>query len=98
MGFGRLGQTSHVPNRHRYKLEVIPEHGTTTEYNLNDQKSFETFDSLVPAVILSLPEIILKRITLSFKGATAQDQSELDDWLKKSLSASLPCSVTVDRQ
>ena len=50
----------------------------------------------VAASPLALPQVALNRLTLSFKGATPLDQSQLDAWRNDAtLASALPCSASV---
>ena len=42
---------------------------------------------------LYLPDVALSRVTLAFKGATANDQTALDVWRTGALGAAIPCNT-----
>ena len=69
---------------------VLP---TTHRYYLNYSIQNEGGQSLAPALQVSVPEMLLKRITLSFRGATGTDQTALTAWRNAGSSASLPCDI-----
>lgn len=70
-----------LPDAHRYKLGIVVK-------NTSAAQIFST--------TLSMPEMALKRATLSFKGSTTTDQNTLDAWRSQSLSTPLPCSPVVN--
>ncbi|WP_458250536.1 RHS repeat-associated core domain-containing protein [Geobacter anodireducens] len=73
--------TAEVPDKHRYKFAItVKNSGGTTLANTS----------------LSLPETVLKRATLSFKGATPTDQTALNAWQGDSNpDSAIPCSINV---
>ncbi|MBI3772986.1 MAG: type IV secretion protein Rhs [Gammaproteobacteria bacterium] len=72
-------ETSSLPDSHRYKFSIKVSNSANTQ---------------LAATTLQLPEHILKRITLSPKGATAADQTALDSWrLDGSVSSAAPCTI-----
>jgi RHS repeat-associated protein len=53
---------------------------------------FIDFVYCVPAVVVPVPDVVAKRVTLSFKGAAADDQAALNAWRTSSdVNAPLPC-------
>ena len=81
-GAGLTAETAELPSTHRYTLTISVKNAA---------------DSLLaPPLTLSLPETVLQRVTLSFKGATAGDQQTLDAWESgPNLDTPLPCAVNV---
>src|SRR5439155_220180 len=81
-GAGLSAATAELPGTHRYTLTISVKNAA---------------DSLLaPTLTLSLPETVLQRVTLSFKGATAGDQQTLDAWKSgPNLDTPLPCAVNV---
>jgi RHS repeat-associated protein len=81
-GTGSGPETAQLPATHRYRFSVLPKNSTG--------------NSLLPsAAQFAMPDILLQRITLAWKGATASDQAALDAWINGDLSAGAPCSVNV---
>ncbi|MFZ5593917.1 MAG: DUF6531 domain-containing protein, partial [Pseudomonadota bacterium] len=71
-----------LPDAHRYQFTVTVNNGAGA--------------ALAPALTLPLPQVALNRITLSFKGATASDQTVLDAWkANPDMAAALPCTANV---
>ncbi len=66
---GGPAETAQVPDTHRYKFTIT----STSEGSSGE--------ALAPPLTLSMPEIVLKRITLSFKPALAADQVVWDAWV-----------------
>jgi RHS repeat-associated protein len=79
---GLTAETASLPARHRYRLAIeVRNTGGTL---------------LAPSVSLSMPDVVEKRLTLSFQGATAGDQSTIDTWrADPNVEAALPCSANV---
>ncbi|NQD36438.1 type IV secretion protein Rhs [Permianibacter sp. IMCC34836] len=79
---GLTAEVAKLPEKHRYKLAI-------------DVRSSSNA-ALVNAVTLTLPESVLSRTTLSFKGATASDQTALNNWRNDgNPDSSSPCTVNV---
>ncbi|MBI4536085.1 MAG: RHS repeat protein, partial [Ignavibacteriae bacterium] len=79
---GLTAETAEVPDKHRYKWSLTIKNNNGT--------------ALAPTLTLSLPEIVLQRVTLSFKGLTTTDQTNLDTWKNDpNPSALLPCSQNI---
>jgi RHS repeat-associated protein len=75
-------EVAQLPDRHRYKFSIVPKNASGSPL-------------LTTSVELRLPEVLLKRITLAWKGATVDDQAALDAWMAQGLSEGAPCSVNV---
>ncbi len=76
-------ETADLPDSHRYKLNVTVNQGTGVQ--------------LLTAT-LSMPQTILGRLTLSYQGATALDQTALTNWqndgtLISATPTPTPCNV-----
>lgn len=75
-------ETAALPERHKYRLLVAAKTAA---------------DSLLAQKTLDLAELASKRLTLSFKGATAGDQTAFDTWFNAVDPAANPtCSTTVN--
>ncbi len=75
-------ETADLPDTHRYKFNVAVNNSTGT--------------ALAPAVTLSMPQTSLQRVTLSFQGATASDQTALASWQNDgNATSALPCTINV---
>ncbi|MCD6707750.1 MAG: DUF6531 domain-containing protein, partial [Thiobacillus sp.] len=86
---GGSAETAVLPERHRYRLEVAVRNKSATSDplagNLLNQKTF------------NLVDLATKRLTLSFKGATAGDQIAFDTWFNAVDPGAQPtCSNTVN--
>jgi len=86
---GESAETAALPDRHRYRLQVSVRNKSGTADpvagNLLLQKTF------------TLAEVALARLTLSFKGATAADQSAFNTWLNAVDPAAAPtCAATAN--
>ena len=69
-----------LPDAHRYKLVATVANGAATQ---------------LATTTLQLPEHILKRITLSPKGATPADQTNLDNWRNDGSLITSPPSTNI---
>ncbi|HSC71688.1 MAG TPA: transglutaminase-like domain-containing protein, partial [Candidatus Methylomirabilis sp.] len=79
---GLTAETAVLPDGHRYKLKVDVANSDGT--------------ALAPSAVLSMPQTVLQRVTLSFQGATAGDQTALNAWrTNPDMSAPLPCTINV---
>ncbi len=72
-----------LPDSHRYKLAVTVKQGTGTQ---------------LLTTTLSMPQTVLGRLTLSYQGATAADQTALANWqndgtLLSATPTATPCNV-----
>jgi len=75
-------ETAVLPDSHRYHLKL----------DIKDPSE----GVLLTEQNLLFSQVLLKRLTLSFKGATSSDQATLDNWrLDGDLATSLPCTVNV---
>jgi RHS repeat-associated protein len=75
-------ETAALPERHKYRLLVAVKTAA---------------DSLLAQKTLDLAELASKRLTLSFKGATAGDQTAFDSWFNAVDPAANPtCAATAD--
>ncbi|MGV8991376.1 MAG: RHS repeat-associated core domain-containing protein [Thiobacillus sp.] len=75
-------ETAALPDRHKYRLLVAAKTST---------------DSLLAQKTLNLIELASKRLTLSFKGATAGDQTAFDTWFNAVDPAAAPtCAATAN--
>jgi transglutaminase-like putative cysteine protease len=73
--------TAEVPDSHRVKFAVTAK---------------DSGGASLAATTLSLPESALARTTLSYKGATAGDQTMLDNWKSDgNPDSNIPCTVNV---
>jgi RHS repeat-associated protein len=88
---GPSAETAALPARHRHSIEIIARRGADPDPSLTDMiLRWST-------VFLSMPEVVLKRITLSYKGATAADQALLDAWrLHPDPDRVVPCTPTIN--
>ena len=76
-------ETAQLPDSHRYKFSI----------NVADSNAAPL---LAAPLTLSLPQTALSRVTLSFQGATAADQTALSAWQNDAnLASALPCTVNV---
>jgi RHS repeat-associated protein len=73
---GGSSETAKIPDNHRYKFNISP-------MNSNGSPISNT-------VTLSMPDVVLKRITLSFKPATSADQTEWDNTWDKDFLGAMP--------
>lgn len=79
---GQTAEAASLPDKHRYKFDITAMNSAGT--------------ALGPIATLSMPTTVLKRMTLSFKGATATDQTSLDNWRNDgNLGSAAPCTVNV---
>jgi transglutaminase-like putative cysteine protease len=77
-----------LPERHRLKLEIVAERGVDAEHT-----SITDMILRWPVVTVAMSEIAVKRVTLSFKGVTAADQTRLDNWRNApNPNLAAPCS------
>jgi RHS repeat-associated protein len=68
-----------LPQRHRYQLNIVVGNSSDTQ---------------LATTTLNMPEHVLHRITLSFKGATANDESALATWRNDgNLDSAVPCTI-----
>jgi RHS repeat-associated protein len=75
-------ETAALPERHKYRLQVVAKTAA---------------DSVLAQKTLDLAELASKRLTLSFKGATAGDQSAFDAWFNAVDPAVNPaCAATAN--
>lgn len=87
---GESAETATLPDRHRYRLQVSVRNksGTTPENftgNLLSQKT------------LNLADVATSRLTLTFRGATAGDQTAYDTWLNSVDPSLAPtCAATAN--
>jgi len=80
-GTGLTAETAELPDAHRYKLAVTVKNGAGVQ---------------LATTTLSLPETILSRLTLSFKGSTTSYQNSLNAWLTDNkISSAVPCTINV---
>ncbi len=78
---GGSAEVADLPDTHRIKSSITVKNSANT---------------VLASTILTMPEIALKRTTLSFRGATAADQTALDAWKASAdVNAALPCTVNV---
>jgi transglutaminase-like putative cysteine protease len=77
-----LSEIAEIPDFHRYKFNITVKSGGGT--------------LLAPALTLSLPEVAIKRVTLSFNGATPTEQAALTAWKTNGDLTTPPlCTVNV---
>lgn len=75
-------ETAVLPDSHRYHLKVSVKKPSG--------------DVLLPEKDLLFSQVLLKRLTLSFKGATPSNQTALNNWrLDENLNTILPCSINI---
>ncbi|MDX1253449.1 MAG: type IV secretion protein Rhs [Gammaproteobacteria bacterium] len=75
-------ETAALPDKHRYKFDITVMNGAG--------------GALGPVATLSMPATALNRMTLSFKGATATDQTALDAWRNDgNVNSAAPCAINV---
>ncbi len=73
-------ETAVLPENHRYRLKIKADKQDDTQ--------------ILAEQTLLMSQTLLKRLTLSFKGATPSDQDALDLWrLDGNLDSALPCST-----
>ncbi len=73
--------TAEVPESHRVKFTV---------------SAMNSAGTTLATTTLSLPETVLTRTTLSYKGATSGDQTALDAWKTDgNLDSAIPCTINV---
>ncbi|MBI3805079.1 MAG: HNH endonuclease [Nitrospirae bacterium] len=73
---GGGSETAKVPDSHRYKFNIIP------------MNAYES--PISDTVTLLMPDVVLKRITLSFKPATSADQAAWDNTWDKDFLGAMP--------
>lgn len=74
--------TAVLPDSHQYRLEIEVKNSAD--------------GSLLAPVSLYMPDIVLKRLTLAFEGATPAAQLALENWQKDgSVDSALPCPLSV---
>ncbi|MBI3560644.1 MAG: type IV secretion protein Rhs [Gammaproteobacteria bacterium] len=83
-------ETADLPDSHRYKFNLTVNQGTTNNAP----------GTLLLTASLSLPQTALSRVTLSFQGATASDQTTLTTWqndtsVGTATPSAIPCTVNV---
>ncbi len=86
-GVSSSAETAEVPDSHRYKFKMTLKYGTSP------------YPVILPTTTFSLPQMLLKPITISFKGATAGHQAALDAWRKdgkiEKATSPTPCTIAV---
>jgi len=75
---GLTSETASIPESHRYKLVV----------SVKDAAN----NLLLPTQTLMMSDIVLKRLSLGWQGATAGEQTLLSDWKNQSLTTGAPCA------
>lgn len=79
---GGAAETATLPDTHRYKFSITVRNGSDVV--------------VLPTRTFSFVDIILKRVTLSFRGATAADQTNVNSLITANSVTPVPCSPAVN--
>jgi RHS repeat-associated protein len=79
---GATAEVAALPASHRYQVII----------SVANQSNVPLLSTPLQ---LNLPDVVLKRLTLGWKGATAGDQSALNSWKNQSPTSGISCSINV---
>jgi RHS repeat-associated protein len=72
------------------EVSALPQaHRVQVEYSIKNSSG----TPLVPMLVMDMPELVNGRLTLSFKGATTADQTQIENWQQN--GGSMPCGYDV---